>query len=274
MKFEDLERRMRVYEGAFDASVLPGMHIVCRLDGRSFTRLTKETMPWERPFDERMRDLMVGTTQHLMGCGFSVTYGYTQSDEISLLFALDETTFARKVRKLISTLAGEASAAFSLAVGRQATFDARVIPLPNADLVVDYFRWRQADAHRNALNSHCYWTLRAEGMSEGDASAVLLGKPVSVKNELLFSRGINFDDLPAWQKRGVGVYTVTVPKVGVNPLTGESAVAERRRLHTDMQLPIGDAYAEFLRRFLDGAGLILQCGLDFERDDPGECRRP
>jgi len=44
---------------------------------------------------------------------------------------------------------------------------------------------------------------------------------------------------------------VTVPKVGVNPLTGESAVVTRRRLHAELELPIGDAYADFLRRFLD-----------------------
>ena len=26
------------------------------------------------------------------------------------------------------------------------------------------------------------------------------------KNELLFQKGINYNDLPGWQKKGVGVY--------------------------------------------------------------------
>jgi tRNA(His) 5'-end guanylyltransferase len=42
MKFDDLDRQMRVYETSHDFCVLPGLYIVARLDGRSFTRLTKE----------------------------------------------------------------------------------------------------------------------------------------------------------------------------------------------------------------------------------------
>lgn len=67
--------------------------------------------------------------------------------------------------------------------------------------VVDYFRWRSEDAHRNALNSHCYWLLRKEGKSVGQATSTLEGMSVAAKNELLFQHGINFNDLPRWQKR-------------------------------------------------------------------------
>ena len=89
MKFEELDDRMRVFETAHDHCVLPGMFMVARLDGRSFTRLTKELHAFDAPFDERVRDLMVATTEHVMDCGFRVVYGFTQSDEISLLFARD-----------------------------------------------------------------------------------------------------------------------------------------------------------------------------------------
>jgi len=42
MKFDDLDAKMRVFETAHDHSVLPGMFIVARLDGRGFTKLTKQ----------------------------------------------------------------------------------------------------------------------------------------------------------------------------------------------------------------------------------------
>ena len=155
MKFDDLDRKMRVYEQSLDQRIVPDMYMVARLDGRNFTRLTKETCGFEAPFDPRFRDLMTGTVAHLMDCGFKFAYGYTESDEISLLFARDESAFGRKTRKLNSVLAGEASAAFSLALGRVAVFDCRIAPLPNAERVADYFSWRQEDAHRNALNAHC-----------------------------------------------------------------------------------------------------------------------
>src|SRR5581483_7379340 len=199
MRFDDLDLKMRVFETAHDLCVLPGLYMVARLDGRSFTRLTKEVHQFEAPFDPRFRDLMVETAEHLMsGCGFNVVYGYTESDEISLLFALEENSFGRKVRKLISILADEGSARFSLLLGALASFDCRISQLPSVELVVDYFRWRNEDAHRNALNAHCYWLLRKQGQSIGDATAALRGMSVASKNELLFQNGINFNDLPLW----------------------------------------------------------------------------
>src|SRR5262245_45338477 len=174
MKFDELDTRMRVFETTNDQHVLPGLHMVARLDGRSFTRLTKEEHSFAAPFDQRFRDLMVDTTEHLMTlAGFRFLYGYTESDEISLLFASSEDKFNRKLRKLVSILAGEASSKFSLLLGAIGVFDCRISQLPTAELVVDYFRWRNEDAHRNALNAHCYWCLRKQGASFEDATAQL-----------------------------------------------------------------------------------------------------
>ena len=105
MKFDDLDAQMRVYETAHDLCVLPGIYMVARLDGRSFTRLTKEVHQFDAPYDVRFRDYMLQTAEHLMNnSGFNFTYCYTQSDEISLLFDLAENSFHRKLRKLQSIL--------------------------------------------------------------------------------------------------------------------------------------------------------------------------
>ena len=247
MKFDDLDLKMRVFETSHDHCVLPGLYMVARLDGRSFTRLTKDVHQFEAPFDVRFRDFMLETTEHLMSaCGFNVTYGYTESDEISLLFDMNEVGFQRKLRKLNSILAGEASAKFSLLLGSIGCFDCRISQLPTADLVVDYFRWRNEDAHRNALNAHCYWSMRKQGKSIGEATSALVGQSVADKNELLFRQGINFNDLPLWQKRGCGIYWKYFDHPAKNLKTGEDVVARRRRLHRDLSLPMKDAYSEFL----------------------------
>ena len=188
MKFDELDTKMRLFETAHDHCVLPDIYMVARIDGRGFTRLTKEVLQYEAPFDERFRDQMVTTTEYLMNCGFRVIYGYTESDEISLLFHLDETSFGRKLRKFNSILAGEASAKFSTLVGDVASFDCRISQLPTLELVIDYFRWRSEDAHRNALNSHCYWMLRKEGNSARKATSIMNKMSVADKNELLFQR--------------------------------------------------------------------------------------
>jgi len=182
MRFDDFDRQMRVYEQSLDQYILPDMYIVARLDGRSFTRLTKEICQFEAPFDIRFRDLMVDTVKELLdSSGFNIVYGYTESDEISLLFHKDDDTFGRKARKINTTLAGEASAFFSLKLGQKAAFDCRVVPLPNIDRVKDYFAWRQEDSHRNSLNAWAYWTLRKEGKSVEEATAAVEGKSVAEK---------------------------------------------------------------------------------------------
>lgn len=247
MNFDDLDQKMRVFETAADYCVLPGVSMVARLDGRSFTRLTKETCDFEAPFDERFRDLMVETTEGLMTCGFRVRYAYTESDEISLLFDPVEELFGRKLRKYNSTLAGEASARFSLLLGKLATFDCRISQLPNVNLVVDYFRWRNEDAARNALNAYCYWTLRKTGLDERASTEKLTGLSVSEKNELLFGYGINFNDVPQWQKRGVGLYWEEFEKPAVNPRTNQPVIARRRRIQRRFDLPIRDDYDRLVR---------------------------
>jgi tRNA(His) guanylyltransferase len=250
MKFDELDAQMRVFETAHDACVLPGLHMVARLDGRGFTRLTKELHQFEAPFDLRFRDLMLDTAEGLI-TELNGSYAYTQSDEISLLFPLDCDLFHRNTRKLNSVLAGYASARFSLGLGSLAMFDCRICELPSVRHVVDYFRWRNEDAHRNALNAHCYWLLRKNG-SDGDAATqALVGLSTGEKNQLLFERGINFNDLPAWQKRGSGIYWESYDKEGLNPVTGQKATARRRRIRRDTELPMKEDYSRFIASFLE-----------------------
>lgn len=252
MKFDELDVKMRVFETAHDHCVLPDLFVVARIDGRSFTRLTKVTHKFEAPFDSRFRDLMVTTTEHLMDCGFRVLYGYTQSDEISLLFHREEKLFHRKLRKFTSVLASEASTRFSLSLGDMATFDCRISQLPTVELVCDYFRWRNEDAARNALNAHCYWALRKDRLTDTQAAERLFGLSMSAKNELLFNYRINFNGLPNWQKRGVGLYWEQYEKIGRNPKTGQSTVARRRRLKQDFELPMKDNYGRFIAGLIAG----------------------
>jgi len=247
MKFSELDKQLRIYETLNDRYVLPGIFMVARLDGRSFTRLTKEVHKFESPFDITFRDYMSQTVEHLMDCGFRVIFGYTQSDEISLLFHQDEDGFARKTRKLNSVLAGEASAKFSTLLGDIGVFDSRISELPSHKLVVDYFRWRNEDANRNALNAHCYWALRNSGMSVQESTDEVSGLSVAEKNELLFQvANLNFNDIPLWQKRGTGVYWETYNKEAVNPKTGEKVTASRNRLKVDFELPMKDKFEEFV----------------------------
>ncbi len=148
---------------------------------------------------------------------------------------------------------GEASARLSLALDTAAVMDCRLCEIPTPESVVDYFRWRADDAHRNALSAHCYWALRREGLGARRATERLSGLSVSDQNELLFERGNNYNDLPAWQKRGVGLRWEEYEKEGFNPKTGEAVTASRRRVARDMELPMGDEWTRYLEQRVEEA---------------------
>jgi tRNA(His) 5'-end guanylyltransferase len=228
------------------------------VDGHSFSRFTESR--FEKPFDMRFHDLMVHTTKSLLE-QIGGIYAYTESDEISLLLPPSWDLFDRELEKTVSLSAGVASSAFTLACGAPAHFDSRVWMGVSEELVVDYFRWRHADAARCALNGWCYWSLRKQGKSVAEATQALVGRSVAYKNELLFQQGINFNDLPAWQRRGAGLYWETYTKEGVNPKTKQPAVATRRRIKVDRDLPLGDAYGDYIRAILAAVAPSAETGV-------------
>ncbi|MCP9495935.1 MAG: hypothetical protein MSG64_15910 [Pyrinomonadaceae bacterium MAG19_C2-C3] len=83
-----------------------------------------------------------------------------------------------------------------------------------------------------------------------EATSALHRLSVADKNELLWQRGTNFNELPLWQRRGVGCYWESYEKQGLNPLTGETVTATRRHLHVDLELPMKDSYGDFIRRLV------------------------
>lgn len=247
MNTNELADRMRQGEVFHSLRMLPGAWVVLRVDGRGFSRLTEER--YGKPFDARFHEVMVRTARAMLE-EFQGLYAYTQSDEISVLFRPEWSLFDREVEKLVSLSAGLASATFTHAVGAPVMFDGRVWLGVDAEAVVDYFRWRQADATRCALNGWCYWTLRKEGWSVGKATRELEGRSVSFKNELLFQRGINFNETPLWQRRGTGISWERYLKEGVDPRDGKRVSSERRQLKADSELPMKEEYEAWLRRVL------------------------
>jgi tRNA(His) 5'-end guanylyltransferase len=247
MRPDDFEARMRALEVFHSPRLLPGAWVILRLDGRGFSRFTESR--FDKPFDSRFHDGMVQTAQAILQ-DLQGLYAYTESDEISVLFPRSWALFDREQEKIISLSASIASARLSLIFGTPVHFDCRVILAAEDQQVVDYFRWRQADAARCALNGWCYWSLRKAGRSVAQATAALEGKSVADKNEILFQTGVSFNEVPLWQRRGTGLYWQCYQREGYNPKRDEKVTTTRRRVKVDQDLPTGEEYAAFVQKLL------------------------
>ncbi|HEV2780035.1 MAG TPA: tRNA(His) guanylyltransferase Thg1 family protein [Actinophytocola sp.] len=247
MRCDDFEAEQRAREWFHSLVVPPGAWTIMRVDGRGFSRFTENR--FDKPFDLRFSGMMTATAEAMLA-EFNGRYAYTESDEISILLDPTVDLFGRTVEKLVSISAGIASAAFTHAAGEPAHFDSRVWLGTSADDVVDYFSWRQADATRCALNGWCYWTLRQHGKSRQEATKALEGTSTADKNELLFRHGINFNELPTWQRRGLGLWWKTYDRAGYDPLRRIPVTATRRRIHTERDLPMKDDYRELIARLI------------------------
>jgi len=197
---------MKFFEGIETVQrFIPTLPIVVRLDGRSFSAYTSRMA---RPYDPLMSATMVATTKALVEETNAVV-GYTQSDEITLVLHSDsigsQVWFDGKKQKTLSCLASFCSVTFyrmivlvfpDKATGPVPTFDCRAFNMPSKAEAANCVLWREQDATKNAISMaarHYY------------SHKELDGKTGKEKQEMLFAKGVNFNDYPPFFKRGTFV---------------------------------------------------------------------
>jgi tRNA(His) 5'-end guanylyltransferase len=138
---------------------------------------------------------------------FQCRVGYTQSDEITLCWYIQphetaEYPFDGRFQKLESLTAAYCTLKFNHFArlrlgghGGEPIFDSRAFVVPTIKEAYHAFLWRQQDATKNAISmaAHTYFSHKS-----------LQGQDGPTMQERLFSeKGINFNDYPAFFKRGV-----------------------------------------------------------------------
>ena len=225
--------RMKDYESCFDYKFIRSLPMVVRLDGRAFHSWTRKT-GCTKPFDQQMIKLMADTTRFLCENCSGCVLGYTQSDEISLLFLddnSDSTTawFDKRVQKLVSLTASMASYYFNAhnpyPVKHPAFFDSRAFVIPKED-IRGYFIWRQNDASKNSLS------MLAQSLY---SHKELIGKRREELMDLCRQKGYNWNNLTTPEKRGTAVYKTAVKK------STEHGEVIRKKFVSDENTPIFSA---------------------------------
>lgn len=197
-EFEALGVQQKEVEAKFKHHLIDGLYTVVRLDGRAFHTFTRGL---DKPFDDGLLACMESTTKALIR-EFHASLGYTQSDEITIVFGNTKLLpFGGVYAKILSTMASYASTHFIKQVQEHLpskaeytpTFDARLIQFATVDKVLENLVWRETDATRNSLS------MLAQSVF---SSKKLHGKGRREVHDMLHREGINWNDLPSNKKRG------------------------------------------------------------------------
>lgn len=203
--------RMKSYEQpSTSRKAFKGQPLVVRLDGKSFHTFTKGL---KRPYDERLSKLMTATMMALVE-RFQANVGYTQSDEITLVFHVTvdgtrEYPFDGRFQKVESLTAAFATAYFNKHLAESLPekadqlpiFDARAFVVPSLKEAYHAILWRQQDATKNAIS------MAAQSMFSHKSLQGLHGPEMQEK--MWAEKGVNFNDYPPFFKRGVFAKRIT-----------------------------------------------------------------
>lgn len=218
---DDFENRSRIF--------LPRRsYTMIRVDGKAFHTYTKGL---KRPFDDELINDMDTTAQYLCENIAGAKFAFVQSDEISILltdFENENTQawFDNNLQKMCSISASMATAKFNQLrfegilldenskiaqpfdihnnlpydiiqrASRRfnpAQFDSRVWQIPSRTEVANYFIWRQQDTTRNSIQSVAQSLYKHQELD---------GKNTSELQEMIFQKGINWNDYAPKYKRG------------------------------------------------------------------------
>lgn len=223
----DLEKRMKeYYENIPKTKLMRRCPVILRIDGKTFHTFTRN---FQKPFDEilikSMQETMKYLCENIQGC----VLGYTQSDEITLVLIdykkfTSQAWFDYEVQKICSIAASMATMAFNKffiqnvkeiynndenyetnseeyklcqiykkAVEKGAMFDCRCFNIPKEE-VTNCIYWRQLDASNNSIQM----------VGQANFSHNELKKKTcnEIQDMLMVQKGINWNDLPTYQKRG------------------------------------------------------------------------
>lgn len=222
-KKDALGTRMKEYYEDRSRFMLPRRsYLVIRIDGKAFHTYTKGL---ERPFDDGLIEDMDLTAAYLCKNIMGAKLAYVQSDEISIVVTDFETNsteawFDNNLQKIVSISASMATVKFNeLRLKRNlnnlfdekgfkhksAMFDARVFQVPLRIEVENYLIWRQQDATRNSIAAVAQSLYSTEELKRVNSDK---------QQELIFQKGINWNDYSSRKKRGGLILKQTYEKNG------------------------------------------------------------
>lgn len=273
---DDLGTRMKeFYEGVPKTKLMRRVPVAIRIDGKAFHTFTRG---FQKPFDSilmaSMQETMKYLCENIQGCVF----GYTQSDEITLILIdyqkfTSSAWFDYEVQKVCSIAASMATMAFNKfftknvnyfemthehddtineycttlvnAAEKGATFDARCFNIPKEE-VANLVYWRQLDAMRNSI--------QMVGQANFSHKELQNKSCNDIQDMLIAQKAINWNFYPEDCKRGAACIklppkeeVIDVPTAAEKPVR---VVVNRSSWFVDTHMPILKEDWDYINKYI------------------------
>jgi tRNA(His) 5'-end guanylyltransferase len=284
-----IDERMKEYEKVARTNLVRRCPVIIRIDGCHFRTFTRG---FDKPYDLAMSYAMEATTKYLCANIQNCVFGFTQSDEITLVL-IDTNSkkpdgaspwFDNQVEKMCSVAASMATLAFNRAFAEAATeiysnrtdwntdearaiyrahqaavehgamFDARCFNIPEAD-VINNLVWRQHDGIKNAISG-----LARAYFSDKE----LRNKNSAAKLNMLAQKDVYFDKMPTHFQRGA----LIVKEVYLGP--NDSI---RSRWTSLAETPMFKDSREFMAMLLCGLPGVISAPAELVQDKLPSCEK-
>ena len=244
---DELGTRIKTfYEQIPKSKLMRRTPVAIRIDGKAFHTFTRG---FQKPFDEVLMKSMQETMQYLCENIQGCVFGYTQSDEITLILVdykklTSSAWFDYEVQKMCSVSASMATMAFNKSFAKNVTekiveYHSSLVPqcVEMQQEMEKYFDILQAAANKGAMfDARCfnipkeevtnlvYWrqldAARNSVQMVGQANfshAELQNKTCSnIQDMLMLQKGINWNDFPTDCKRGAACIKTGVMVCGAS----------------------------------------------------------
>lgn len=282
---DSLGDRMKEYEGVSRHKLVRRMPVVIRIDGKAFHTFTRG---FNKPYDVVLSNAMGRTMKYLCENIQGCVFGYTQSDEITLVlvdYAKLNTSawFDNTEQKMCSIAASMATMAFNKFFGEEVKtfvnrcgimdmeqefadeYGANLIKDGNYDYDEVNRLW---DRYLSALSRGAMFDARVFNVPKEDVTnCVLWRQQDATRNSIEMLGRAYFSDKQLYKKNCSDIQDMLMNKHNVNwnnvptrfkrgftcikkqvPMTGENTV--RNVWHLDMEMPIITQDRDYIERLI------------------------
>ena len=274
-----LEARMKQYEAVSKNKLVRRVPAVIRLDGKAFHTFTRGM---HKPYDDILMETMQLTLKELCENIQGCVFGYTQSDEITLVLTdydniNTDAWFGYSIQKVTSISASMATLYFNRIfrtlvnerkfalqawdtggveqaeanIKEEIEFIERVYE-PKFDKAL--FDSRVFNLPVDEVANNLIWrqqdatrnSIEAAGQAKFSASQLHKKSQSDIQEMLFNEHGINWNNYPTTFKRGTACYKKVEVTPGVDAKNGDSVEIIRRKWFIDTEIPIFTQDREFI----------------------------